>query len=77
VVLAVMHYGHGAGFLAGCASYGLPLAAVLRAVGLESLAERAMPASEPVFAPSLDGVGPDDPAELSRGSGTPQPASAA
>ena len=72
VVLAVMHFGHGAGFLRGAFRHGPPLAAVLSVLGLSAAARKRWPAPSAVFAPSLDGRGPDD---FSRGSARSQPAS--
>jgi succinoglycan biosynthesis protein ExoA len=53
VVLAAMHFGHGAGMLRGVARHGVPVAAVARVLGLEDVAARFDPEPMPVFAPSL------------------------
>jgi succinoglycan biosynthesis protein ExoA len=52
-VLATMHGAHGTGELAGAMRYGPPWAALARAGGLSSLADRLEPGTEPVCAPSL------------------------
>jgi succinoglycan biosynthesis protein ExoA len=52
-VLAVMHLGHGAGFLKGAMRYGPPLAAVARVAGFHGLSLRLTPSPQEVFAPSL------------------------
>lgn len=54
VVLAAMHFGHGAGMLRGVARHGVPAAAVARALGLAGVAARFEPEPMPVFAPSLE-----------------------
>jgi succinoglycan biosynthesis protein ExoA len=51
--LATMHFGHGVGMLAGAMRDAPPLAALASIAGLDSVAESAAPAQEPVFAPSL------------------------
>ena len=52
VVMAVMHYAFGSGFLRGATLYGVPVGALERIAGLVDLpASRAAP--EPVFNPSL------------------------
>jgi GT2 family glycosyltransferase len=51
VVLAVMHFGHGAGMLRGVVRHGVPAARVL---GLEEIAARLWPEPMPVYAPSLE-----------------------
>jgi hypothetical protein len=53
VVLAIMHFAHGVGMLAGAAQYGPPLSALAASVGLNGLSASLAPAPEPVFAPSL------------------------
>jgi succinoglycan biosynthesis protein ExoA len=53
VVLAAMHFGHGAGMLRGVVRHGVPAAAVARALGLEGVGARFEPEPMPVFAPSL------------------------
>lgn len=53
VVLAAMHFGHGAGMLRGVVRHGVPAAAVARALGADRLAVRLAPGPMPVFAPSL------------------------
>jgi hypothetical protein len=53
VVLAAMHFGHGAGMLRGVARHGVPAAAVARVLGLDGGAARFEPEPMPVFAPSL------------------------
>jgi succinoglycan biosynthesis protein ExoA len=52
-VLAIMHFGHGLGMLAGAAKHGPPLAALASVVGLDRLAGSLDSPAEPVFAPSL------------------------
>jgi succinoglycan biosynthesis protein ExoA len=52
-VLAVMHLGHGSGFLRGALRFGPPLAALASVAGLDGLAASLAPAPEPVFNPSL------------------------
>ncbi len=63
VVLAVMHFGHGAGFLRGALRHGPPLAAACNALGLAELAQRFWPAPQTVCAPSLHGGGEQGAAE--------------
>lgn len=53
VVLAVMHFAHGAGALLGVRRHGPPLAALARVLGFSDWARRLAPPPEPVFAPSL------------------------
>jgi succinoglycan biosynthesis protein ExoA len=53
VVLGVMHFAHGSGFLRGAARHGPPLAAICNALGFKTLAERFAPPERSVFAPSL------------------------
>ena len=53
VVLATMHFGHGAGQLKGWVKYGLPLRAIARVAGLGRLLSSSEPDARPVFAPSL------------------------
>jgi succinoglycan biosynthesis protein ExoA len=53
VVLPVMHFAHGLGFLRGVLRHGPPLAALGRAIGLASDAPAPSPHAEPVFNPSL------------------------
>jgi succinoglycan biosynthesis protein ExoA len=55
VVLAIMHFAHGAGALRGAVRYGPPLAALARVARMPGLAARLTPPQEPVFAPSLAG----------------------
>lgn len=57
VVLATMHLAHGTGSLCAAVRYGAPFAALARAFGVRSLAERLAPEPRPVFAPSLNGAG--------------------
>jgi succinoglycan biosynthesis protein ExoA len=53
VVLAVMHFAHGAGQMIGWVKYGPPLAALADLSGLGALAGSRAPSQEPVHAPSL------------------------
>jgi succinoglycan biosynthesis protein ExoA len=53
LALAVMHAGHGAGFLAGAARFGVPSAALLRVLGAGRLADRLALPADAVYAPSL------------------------
>jgi succinoglycan biosynthesis protein ExoA len=53
VVLAVMHFGHGAGALIASVTDGPPLAALLRIAGLRGVADRMSPGRTRVYAPSL------------------------
>jgi succinoglycan biosynthesis protein ExoA len=53
VVLSIMHYGHGAGFLRAVARYGPPVGALASVAGLDGIADAFTPAPEPVFNPSL------------------------
>ena len=52
-VLAVMHFGHGTGFLRGVLRFGPPLAALAEIAGLHALGRSLAPAPAPVFNPSL------------------------
>ncbi len=53
VVLAVMHFGHGAGQIIGWVKYGPPVAALAHLSGLAAETGSGNPAPEPVHAPSL------------------------
>jgi succinoglycan biosynthesis protein ExoA len=53
VVLAVMHFAHGAGQMIGWAKYGPPIAALAKLSGLDAVAGSGEPGQEPVHAPSL------------------------
>ncbi len=53
VVLWTMHFGHGVGMLLGVRRHGVPMAALASVAGLERVAHSLAPASETVFAPSL------------------------
>jgi succinoglycan biosynthesis protein ExoA len=53
VVLATMHFGHGAGQLKGWVKYGPPLRAFAVVAGLGGLLSQSEPGAEAVFAPSL------------------------
>jgi GT2 family glycosyltransferase len=53
VVLAIMHFGHGAGMLDGFRMYGPPLAALARVAGADGLAAQLTRTPDRVYAPSL------------------------
>jgi succinoglycan biosynthesis protein ExoA len=53
IVLVVMHYAHGAGFIRGAARYGPPLAALASIAGLSGLAGSLSQAGDTVCNPSL------------------------
>jgi succinoglycan biosynthesis protein ExoA len=53
VVLITMHAGHGVGMLRGLARHGVPVAALLRVIGLPAAAARHQPPPQPTYAPSL------------------------
>lgn len=52
-VLAIMHFAHGLGMLAGAARHGPPLAALAALAGADSLAQSLAPEPQPLYAPSL------------------------
>jgi len=53
VALAVMHFGHGTGFIRGATQYGVPIAALASIAGFGELATAWTPETEGVFNPSL------------------------
>ncbi len=53
IVLAAMHFGHGAGFLRGSVRNGLPLAALAGAFGSHAGLQALTPPPQDVFAPAL------------------------
>jgi len=53
VALAVMHFAFGVGALLGAAEHGIPVEALLSAIGVDALGRAAEGAADPVFAPSL------------------------
>jgi GT2 family glycosyltransferase len=56
VVLSIMHYGHGVGFLRAAARHGPPLAALATVARLDGVAVACAPEPQPVFNPSLSSL---------------------